>query len=341
MARRVRRGVKARRVVRRFELWSVAKLALVFHLFCYALTVAVLVVLWNVAFRLGTITKLETFLSDFGFSDKVSKQDFRLHGDAIFRAGTMAGLGLVALNTLATVLLAFFYNGVSGLFGGVVVSVLEERPPLSPAERCRPTGAASGSHSLQEASTRSPVSVCGAGFGANASRPRKLRQRRKRRPCSWRRLSSFPARNEGFETARPRRRVRRLLQVGHWNRRRRWNSSRRRQNRSRPRRNLHPSRLCGSPEQSHPTATRAQNPVPKSSSATRPQGYGGRRRTQTPQSYLTGTPIQRWQAEQTLRLPPACRAPRRSGPNAEGKTKLVVYSRPLRGAIAQLVRASH
>lgn len=135
MARRVRRGVKARRVVRRFELWSVAKLALVFHLFCYALTVAVLVVLWNVAFRLGTITKLETFLSDFGFSDKVSKQDFRLHGDAIFRAGTMAGLGLVALNTLATVLLAFFYNGVSGLFGGVVVSVLEERPPLSPAER--------------------------------------------------------------------------------------------------------------------------------------------------------------------------------------------------------------
>ena len=112
-----------------------AKLALVFHLFCYALTVAVLVVLWNVAFRLGTITKLETFLSDFGFSDKVSKQDFRLHGDAIFRAGTTAGLGLVALNTLATVLLAFFYNGVSGLFGGVVVSVLEERPPLSPAER--------------------------------------------------------------------------------------------------------------------------------------------------------------------------------------------------------------
>ena len=135
MARRVRRGVKARRVVRRFELWSVAKLALVFHLFCYALTVAVLVVLWNVAFKLGTITKLETFLSDFGFSDKVSKQDFRLHGDAIFRAGMMAGLGLVALNTLATVLLAFFYNGVSGLFGGVVVSVLEERPPLSPAER--------------------------------------------------------------------------------------------------------------------------------------------------------------------------------------------------------------
>lgn len=112
-----------------------AKLALVFHLFCYALTVAVLVVLWNVAFKLGTITKLETFLSDFGFSDKVSKQDFRLHGDAIFRAGAMAGLGLVALNTLATVLLAFFYNGVSGLFGGVVVSVLEERPPLSPAER--------------------------------------------------------------------------------------------------------------------------------------------------------------------------------------------------------------
>ena len=135
MARRVRRGVKVRRVVRRFELWSVAKMALIFHLFCYALTVGVLVVVWNVAFRLGTITKLETFLSDFGFSDKATKQDFRLHGDALFRAGMLAGLGLVALNTLGTVMLAFFYNGVSGMFGGVVVSVLEERPPMSPAER--------------------------------------------------------------------------------------------------------------------------------------------------------------------------------------------------------------
>lgn len=135
MARRVRRGVKVRRVVRRFELWSVAKMALIFHLFCFALTVGVLVVLWNVAFRLGTVTKLETFLSDFGFSDKVTKQDFRLHGDALFRAGTLVGLGLVALNTLGTVMLAFFYNGVSGMFGGVVVSVLEERPPMSPAER--------------------------------------------------------------------------------------------------------------------------------------------------------------------------------------------------------------
>jgi hypothetical protein len=154
MARRVRRGVKARRVVRRFELWSVAKLALVFHLFCFGLTLAVMVALWNVAFRLGTITKLETFLSDFGFSDKVSKQDFRLHGDALFRAGALAGLGLVALNTLITVMLAFFYNGVSGLFGGVVVSVLEERPPLSPAER-RAVGAEARGERLALPSGRS------------------------------------------------------------------------------------------------------------------------------------------------------------------------------------------
>ena len=165
MARRVRRGVKARRVVRRFELWSVAKVAVVFHLVCYALTIALLVVLWRIADRLGTISKLETFLSDFGFSDKASKKSFQLNGGALFHAVSIGGLGLVLLNTIGTVTLAFFYNGVSGLFGGIVVSVLEER---TASEQVRTDEAVAGTDT---ASTP----------GSSAPKPRRRIRRSRRR----------------------------------------------------------------------------------------------------------------------------------------------------------------
>ena len=306
MARRVRRGVKARRVVRRFELWSVAKLALVFHLFCYALTVAVLVVLWNVAFKLGTITKLETFLSDFGFSDKVSKQDFRLHGDAIFRAGAMAGLGLVALNTLATVLLAFFYNGVSGLFGGVVVSVLEERPPLSPAERRAVSADGRGERLALPSGSVDPV----------AGKRLRRRVRRKREQAAEAAAKaeasavlmasgpSLPAMRVRLGCARPRR-FHRPYQL------------RRRNLRFR-----HRSPRQANPERSPVTATRARSRVPWSPSIVRLQAYGRKMRPQTRWAWFSGTPMQwsqreQFLREQFLREPPECRARLSSGPNAD------------------------
>ena len=54
---KVRKGVRARRVVRRFELWPVAKVALFFHLLCYLLTLGVLGLLWSANARLGTVDK--------------------------------------------------------------------------------------------------------------------------------------------------------------------------------------------------------------------------------------------------------------------------------------------
>lgn len=139
MGRRIRRGVRARRVVRRFELWSVAKVALVLHLLCYALSVGVLIGLWWVAYRFGLVKKFETFLSDYGFSDKATRKDFQLKGPPLLRAVAIGGLVLVGINTLLTVVLAFFYNGVSGLFGGLVVSVLEERPRAADATAATPS----------------------------------------------------------------------------------------------------------------------------------------------------------------------------------------------------------
>lgn len=142
----MRRGVRVRRVVRRFELWSVAKVAFFFHLLCYLLTVGVLAFLWLANSRLGTIDKLEKLFEQYGFGD-----NFTIHGDVLLRVVASVGAVMVVIATVATIALAFFYNGISLVFGGLVVSVLEERPgqrrtadraPAAVAGEPEPNGAA-------------------------------------------------------------------------------------------------------------------------------------------------------------------------------------------------------
>ena len=116
----MRKGVKVRRVVRRFELWPVAKVAFFFHLLCYLLTLGVLTGVWFVAGRMGTIKNLERLITRLGWDE------FEAHGDVLFRAAAAIGASLVFVATIATVTLAFFYNMLSGIFGGLVLSVLQE-----------------------------------------------------------------------------------------------------------------------------------------------------------------------------------------------------------------------
>ena len=127
----MRKGIKVRRVVRRFELWSVFKVGLIFHLCCYLVTVGATVVLWTIADRLGTVRRLETFFVDLGW------EKFTLEGSLLFRTLLTGGLLVVAIAVLGTVLLAFFYNCVSGIVGGLVVSVLEEAPADAGGARSR------------------------------------------------------------------------------------------------------------------------------------------------------------------------------------------------------------
>lgn len=116
----MRKGVKVRRVVRRFELWPVAKVAFFFHVLCYLLTLGVLTGVWFVADRMGTINNLERLITRLGWDE------FEVHGDVLFRAALAIGASLVLVATIATVTLAFFYNMLSGIFGGLVLSVLQE-----------------------------------------------------------------------------------------------------------------------------------------------------------------------------------------------------------------------
>lgn len=125
----MRKGVKVRRVVRRFELWPVAKVAFFFHLLCYLLTLGVLSGVWFVANRMGTIKNLERLITRLGWDE------FEVHGDVLFRSAVTIGAAMVLVATIATVTLAFFYNMLSGIFGGLVLSVLQEHTDGSSLSR--------------------------------------------------------------------------------------------------------------------------------------------------------------------------------------------------------------
>ena len=133
--RRFRRGVRVRRVVRRIELGSLFRLAVAFHLICWAVSMAVLAILAKVVEQVGLLGRLEKFLQDAGFA-----KGFKIDLSVLLRAAAGIGLGLVIVAVVATMLLGFFFNGVSGILGGLVVTVLEERAPApSPVPAPIPT----------------------------------------------------------------------------------------------------------------------------------------------------------------------------------------------------------
>ena len=111
-------------MVRRVELGSLFRLAVAFHLLCYAVSMAVLAILLNVVDRLGLLGRIENFLQESGFGN-----GFKVDLAVVLRGAAGIGVGLVIVAVIATMLLGFFFNGLSGILGGLVVTVLEERPP--------------------------------------------------------------------------------------------------------------------------------------------------------------------------------------------------------------------
>jgi hypothetical protein len=117
-----RRARRVTRVIRRIDLWSVLKLALVLYTCMYAATLAALVTIWAAAYSTGLVDKLQSFLGDVGLDN------FRFYGDQMFRACAAIGAVLVLAGTLITVLTVALINLVSELTGGIRMVIIEEEP---------------------------------------------------------------------------------------------------------------------------------------------------------------------------------------------------------------------
>lgn len=124
-----RRGRRVRRVVRRIDLWSVLKLAMVLYTCLYVAVLATLALVWSIAYSSGQIDKVQSFLADVGL------ENYRFYGDQMFRACAAIGAIGVLTATIITVLTAALVNVVSEITGGIRLVVIEEEP----APRRRPS----------------------------------------------------------------------------------------------------------------------------------------------------------------------------------------------------------
>jgi len=115
-----RRGRRVRRIIRRIDLWSVLKLALVLYTCMYAAVLATLAILWGLAYSSGSIERLQTFLGDVGL------ENYHFYGGQMFRASAAIGAIVVIAATVATVLATALINVISEVTGGIRVVVIEE-----------------------------------------------------------------------------------------------------------------------------------------------------------------------------------------------------------------------
>ena len=110
--------------IRRIRLKSVLKIASVFFALGYLVTMASLVVIWNVTQRLGFVDNVEeTMVTSLGLDsfDIVGRELFDL---AVVGFGLLFAMGLVV-----TLLLTIVYNATCALLGGLAVETGSLRRP--------------------------------------------------------------------------------------------------------------------------------------------------------------------------------------------------------------------
>jgi hypothetical protein len=113
---------RVRVVVRRVNPWSVLRFSLLFY-FCLMLVFILGVgILYAVLDALGIIDTTEQLLTEVGFP-----QNFQIDAGYIFRTMFLIGLISTALWAALTVFVAFLYNLISDLVGGIEVTLTERR----------------------------------------------------------------------------------------------------------------------------------------------------------------------------------------------------------------------
>ena len=166
-----RRGRRVTRIVRRIELWSVLKIALVFNTILLGVVLGSVALLWGLANTTGLVDDLEGFLRDAGF------EDFRFKGDRMFEQvafiGAVGALATTVFMVLATALL----NLISEITGGIRFVVIEEivDPPAAapvrpPTPLALPTIPPSGPPLINPAPAAAPSPTPDAGDWETAGR---------------------------------------------------------------------------------------------------------------------------------------------------------------------------
>lgn len=110
---------RVRRVVRKFDPWTVLKVSIVVNAIFGLIFVLGVWVAWSLAIQRGIPDKISEILGDFSIA-------FTPDGELYFRVVLFLAVVLAIGATLLMTLGAVLYNLISDLVGGVEIIVLEE-----------------------------------------------------------------------------------------------------------------------------------------------------------------------------------------------------------------------
>jgi hypothetical protein len=116
------RARQARVVIRKVGPWSVLKISFLFYLCVMTVILGAMMILYGVLDAIGALDSVTRLIRDL-FAD----QTFEIHGDWLFTRGLLIGFAMVVLWTLINLFVAFLYNLLSDLIGGVEVTLSERR----------------------------------------------------------------------------------------------------------------------------------------------------------------------------------------------------------------------
>jgi hypothetical protein len=113
---------RIRVTIKKVNPWSVLKVSLIFYFCMMLVMLGGLGILYGLLNALGILTPLADFLAGL-----FSEPSYAINGFAIFRTFFMIGFITVVVGSAFTMFLAFLYNLLSDLVGGIEVTLVERR----------------------------------------------------------------------------------------------------------------------------------------------------------------------------------------------------------------------
>lgn len=135
---------RVRRVIRKFDPWTVFKVSLLFHAVLTLGLLLGLLILWSVMINVGVPDALDNFLRVITLLDE--GESFFNNGQQYLRVVVFLSAVFSLAMTLMSTLAAILYNLISDVVGGVEVVMLEETlriPSVPPTVRQPQTWGAS------------------------------------------------------------------------------------------------------------------------------------------------------------------------------------------------------
>lgn len=114
---------RRRLTVKHLDPWSVLKFSILANIAFTAIVLVGVMVVWTIIERLGIVEQICGIAIDIGFTQ------CGLSTNNLFRAGLMIGMLWVVVQTAVMVFMAFLYNLIADLTGGLSLIAVDEAAP--------------------------------------------------------------------------------------------------------------------------------------------------------------------------------------------------------------------